>query len=322
MSPAVQLAEVRHDRRVSLLVFALFVGGAALLCVGALLALFGFQACAAAAPDCSVGLRVAGPACAALGVGGLILARSRARLQRRQRRRRGAPADPGPAFACGESRQFAQCLVLGFLLLASGMLVSVLGVWAPGCGAAWAQEPLNDTDAAADEPPICRLPSLQILGPLVVLLGLCFFVGAHVKRRSGLGARPDGHDGHDGEEPPARSQSTEPVQVAVGDAVILFPPPPPPYFPEAPASAGTQAAGPSELPPSYHSLFSDRTPTPERHRAASSRDRESVYTISGTTSLSENPQPPHFASELPPSYEEKDTAVATSSPPTSRPSQP
>ncbi|XP_059031204.1 transmembrane protein 171 isoform X2 [Mustela lutreola] len=200
----------RRDRRVSKLIFFLFIFGAILLCVGVLLSIFGFQACEYKIfPDCSLVLKVAGPACAAVGLGAVILARSRARLQLREGRLRGRQVDPDRAFICGESRQFAQCLIFGFLFLTSGMLVSILGIWVPGCGSDWAQEPLNETDTADTEPQICGFLSLQIMGPLIVLMGLCFFVVAHVKRNN----LNEGQDASESED--RQTQSMEPVQVTV-----------------------------------------------------------------------------------------------------------
>ncbi|XP_040478126.1 transmembrane protein 171 isoform X2 [Ursus maritimus] len=324
MSPvaAAEPDGVQRDRRVSKLIFFLFVFGAILLCVGVLLSIFGFQACQYKIfPDCSMVLKVAGPACAAVGLGAVILARSRARLQLREGRLRGSQADPDRAFICGESRQFAQCLIFGFLFLTSGMLISILGIWVPGCGSDWAQEPLNETDTADVEPQICGFLSLQIMGPLIVLMGLCFFVVAHVKRNN----LNEGQDASESEDRPM--QSTEPVQVTVGDAVIIFPPPPPPYFPESSASTVTPSPGangllPNENPPSYYSIFNYGTPTPEDQGAASERDRESIYTISGTALSSEISVTPHLSSELPPRYEEKEMAANITSSPSSEPPPP
>ncbi|XP_008047469.1 transmembrane protein 171, partial [Carlito syrichta] len=225
-------------------------------------------------------------------------------------------------FICGESRQFAQCLVVGFLFLTSGMLISVLGIWVPGCGSSWGREPLNETDTADAEPQACGLLSLQIMGPLVVLVGLCFFVVAHVKKRNNLSAGRDASEREEGQ-----TQSAEPVQVTVGDSVIVFPPPPPPYFPESSASAVTRSPGassvlPRESPPSYYSIFNYGTSTPESQAAASERDRESIYTISGPNFSSDITHAPYLSSELPPRYEEKENATAASLSPPSEPSPP
>lgn len=325
MSPAAaEPDEVPPDRHVSKLIFFLFVFGAILLFVGVLLSIFGFQACQyETLPDCSMVLKVAGPACAAIGLGAVILARSRALLQFREGHLRGNQADPDQAFICGESRQFAQCLIFGFLFLTSGMLISILGIWVPGCDSDWEKEPLNETDTANAEPPICGFLSLQIMGPLIVLVGLCFFVVAHVKKRNNLS---EAQNASESEE--RQTQNTEPVQVTVGDAVIIFPPPPPPYFPESSASAvtrGPDANGllPNENPPSYYSIFNyGGTPTPEGQGTASASERVSIYTISGMPSSSEISRTPQLASELPPRYEEKEPAATTASSPSSEPSPP
>ncbi|XP_007941526.1 transmembrane protein 171 [Orycteropus afer afer] len=325
MSPvaAAEPTEDQHNRHVSKLIFFLFVFGAILLCVGVLLSIFGFQACRnEALVNCSLVLKVAGPSCAVVGLGAVILARSRARLQFLEGQQRGNQADPDRAFICGESRQFVQCLIFGFLFLTSGLLISILGIWVPGCGSDWEQEPLNETVAMDTEHQICGFLTLQIMGPLIVLVGLCFFVVAHVKKRNTLNVGQDASENEEGQ-----SQSMEPVQVTVGDAVIIFPPPPPPYFPESSASAVTQSPQangllPTENPPSYYSIFNYGTPTPEGHSAASERDGESIYTISGTGSSSEMSPTPHLPSESPPRYEEKETTAATSLSPASELSPP
>ncbi|XP_050649540.1 transmembrane protein 171 isoform X1 [Macaca thibetana thibetana] len=310
----------QQDRHVSKLIFCFFVFGAVLLCVGVLLSIFGFQACQyKPLPDCPIVLKVAGPACAVVGLGAVILARSRAQLQLRAGLQRGRQMDPDRAFICGESRQFAQCLIFGFLFLTSGMLISVLGIWVPGCGSDWAREPLNETDTGDSKPRMCGFLSLQIMGPLIVLVGLCFFVIAHIKKRNTLNTGQDASEREEGQ-----IQSMEAVQVTVGDSVIIFPPPPPPYFPESSASAVTESPGtnsllPNESPPSYYSIFNyGRTPASEG--VASERDCESIYTISRTNSSSEVSHTPHLPSELPPRYEEKENAAATFLPLSSEPS--
>ncbi|KAM6224909.1 transmembrane protein 171 [Rhynchocyon petersi] len=311
------------DRHVEKLIFFLFVFGAFLLCVGVLLSIVGFQACQYdALTNCSMVLKVAGPSCAVVGLGALILARSRSQLQFLEEQRRGSRADPHRPFLCGESRQFVQCLIFGFLFLTSGLLISVLGIWVPGCGSNWEQEPLNESGVTDPEARVCGLLTLQILGPLIVLVGLCFFVVAHVKKRNSLRSDQDVVESETGQ-----TQSSEPVQVTVGDAVITFPPPPPSYFTESSASVGARSQRangvlPSEDPPSYYSIFNYRTSTPGGQCAASEREIDSIYTISGTHSASEIPPAPHLWAELPPRYEEKEPSVAVSRSPSSEPSLP
>lgn len=202
----------QRDRHVSKLIFFLFLFGAVLLCVGVLLSIFGYQACQRKAlSHCNMVLKIAGPSCAVIGLGAVILARSRARLHLREGQRRGLQ-DPDQSFICGESRQFAQCLIFGFLFLTSGMLISILGIWVPGCGADWEREPLNETDTGETEPQICGFLSLQIMGPLIVLVGLCFFVVAHVKKKNNLSSSRDTSEIEGG-----HAHSMEPVHITVGE---------------------------------------------------------------------------------------------------------
>ncbi|XP_007486577.2 transmembrane protein 171 [Monodelphis domestica] len=296
-------------RRISKIIFFLFVFGVVLLCAGILLSIFGFQTCQyETLIDCSAVLKIVGPSCAVIGLGTIILARSRAKLQLRERQLQGNQVDPDTFFLCGESRQFAQFLIFGFLFLTSGMLISVLGIWVPGCNPGWPQPPFNDTDASSTEPQACGFLSLQIMGPLIVLIGLCFFVVAHIKKRHDLSSSQDSSESEE-----RRSQNNEPVQVTVGDAVIIFPPPPPPYFSDASTSAvATHSSAsnnlpPSENPPSYYSIFNYGTQTSEVEGAVSYRNPESIYTISGTNLSSETSLASHISSELPPRYEEKET---------------
>ncbi|KAI4561210.1 hypothetical protein MJG53_012276 [Ovis ammon polii x Ovis aries] len=301
MSPAAAAEPdgVQGDRHVSKLIFFLFVIGAILLCVGVLLSIFGFQACQYETfPDCSMVLKIAGPACAVVGLGAVILARSRARLQQTEERLRGNnQRDSDRPFLCGESRQFVQCLIFGFLFLTSGMLISVLGIWVPGCSSNWMQEPLNETDTADSEPQICGFLSLQILGPLIVLVGLCFFVVAHVKKRNDLNGAQDASESEE-----RQTQSLEPIQVTV----------------EAETAFEQQRRFTQQL--TFEELKLSQTP--EGQGAASERDCESIYTISGTASSSEPSHTLHLLSELPPRYEEKETAATTSLSPSSEPSPP
>ena len=76
------------------------------------------------------------------------------------------------------------------------------------------------------------------------------------------------------------------------------------------------------LLPFMFSLLLHRIPTPEGQGAASERDCESIYTISGTASSSETSHTPYLSSDLPPRYEEKETAASTSLSPSSEPSPP
>ncbi|XP_043834568.1 transmembrane protein 171 [Dromiciops gliroides] len=295
-------------RRISKIIFFLFVFGVILLCAGVLLSIFGFQTCHyETLIDCSAVLKIVGPSCAVVGLGAIILARSRAKLQLRERQRQGNQVDPDSFFICGESRQFAQFLIFGFLFLTSGMLISVLGIWVPGCNSGWPQQSFNDTETSSAESQACGFLSLQIMGPLIVLIGLCFFVVAHIKKRHNLSSSQDSSESEE------RRSQNEPVQVTVGDSVIIFPPPPPPYFSDVSTStvathnSASNSLPLSENPPSYYSIFNYRTQVPEVQGAASYRDPEPIYTILELIYLQRRHLPSHISSELPPRYEEKET---------------
>ncbi|XP_073480431.1 transmembrane protein 171 isoform X2 [Aquarana catesbeiana] len=287
--------------RSSRLIFIMLVFGVMLFCAGFLLSIFGFQTCQLDNfNNCSLTFKVLGPALAVIGLGSVVMARSKARLEARRRQCEGDQTDPDSLFFCGESRQFIQFLIFGFLFVACGILVSVLGVWIPGCGSVSPSQNVTGTGTSYRN---CGLLSLQIMGPLIVLIGLCFFVVAHIKKKRSFS---DNNESIIDEEP--QSPIDEPFQITVGDAIIIFPPPPPPYFAD-PSSSGTGQGSPlprSDNPPSYNSIFNIRS---RNIGQGSIRDQESIYTISLPSEPPEAYTNPYFSSDPPPKYEEKDPAV-------------
>ncbi|XP_074668859.1 transmembrane protein 171 [Strix aluco] len=285
------------------LIFFLFVFGAVLLCAGFLLSVFILQSCPSGTfSDCSEVLKAAGPMLAVTGLVCVLLARSRARLYIRQRQLQNEQVY---SFVfCRGSCQFAQFLIFGFLFLTSGMLISILGIWVPGCSPSWHSIQLNHTGSSDVDLQGCGFLSLQIMGPLIVLTGLCFFVIAHVKKKQNLNLNQESCES---EEHP---QSPESFQVTVGDAVMVFPPPPPPYFadPVSPTVTHCLMSGvlpTSENPPPYHSVFSDGAQLADDERTVAVRDYETIYTISGSSSPSDILPVLYLSSEAPPKYEEK-----------------
>ncbi|XP_030325965.1 transmembrane protein 171 isoform X2 [Strigops habroptila] len=185
-----------------------------------------------------------------------------------------------------------------------GMLISILGIWVPGCSPSWHTIQLNHTGSSDVDLQGCGFLSLQIMGPLIVLTGLCFFVIAHVKKKQNLNLSQESCES---EEQPQRP---EPFQVTVGDAVMIFPPPPPPYFadPVSPTVTHCLMSGglpTSENPPPYHSIFSDGAQLADDERTVAVRDYETIYTISGSSSPSDILPVLYLSSESPPKYEEK-----------------
>ncbi|KAM9367554.1 transmembrane protein 171 [Phaethornis superciliosus] len=284
------------------LIFLLFVFGAVLLCAGFLLSVFVLQSCPSGTfSDCSEVLKAAGPMLAVTGLVCVLLARSRARLYIRQRQLQNEQVYS--LVFCRGSCQFAQFLIFGFLFLTSGMLISILGIWVPGCSPSWHSIQLNHTSTSDVNLQGCGFLSLQIMGPLIVLTGLCFFMIAHVKKKQNLNLNQESSEN---EEHP---QSPESFQVTVGDAVMVFPPPPPPYFADTVSPTMTHCLMPSDVstsdnPPPYYSIFSDGSQLTDE-RTVSIRGYETIYTISGSSSPSGVLPMLYFSSESPPKYEEK-----------------
>ncbi|KAM8793092.1 transmembrane protein 171 [Eudromia elegans] len=293
----------RHGK----LIFFLFVFGAVLLCAGLLLSVFILQSCPSGTfSDCNGVLKAAGPLLAITGLVCVLLARSRARLYIRQRQLQNEQVYS--LVFCRGSCQFAQFLIFGFLFLTSGMLISILGIWVPGCSPGWQGTQYNHTGSSEVDLQGCGFLSLQIMGPLIVLTGLCFFVIAHVKKKQNLNLSEESCESEE------HSQSPESFQVTVGDAVMVFPPPPPPYFadPLSPTvthclmSSGVPA---SENPPPYHTIFSDGLQLADDDRTVAIRDYETIYTISGSSSPSGILPMLYLSYESPPKYEEKEASI-------------
>ncbi|NXK49107.1 TM171 protein, partial [Chauna torquata] len=285
------------------LIFFLFVFGAVLLCAGFLLSVFILQSCPYETfRDCNGVLKAAGPVLAVTGLVCILLARSRARLYIRQRQLQNEQVYS--LVFCRGSCQFAQFLIFGFLFLTSGMLISILGIWVPGCSPGWHSVQLNQTSSSDVNLQGCGFLSLQILGPLIVLTGLCFFVIAHVKKKQNLNLNQESCEN---EEHP---QSPGSFQVTVGDAVMVFPAPPPPYFVDSVSPPVTHCLmssvlPASENPPPYHSIFADRAQLTDDERTVAVRDHETIYTISGHSSPSDVLPMLYLSCESPPEYEEK-----------------
>ncbi|XP_066472547.1 transmembrane protein 171 [Tiliqua scincoides] len=239
-----------HPRK---LISFLFVFGITLLCSGFLLSMFVLQTCPSGAfGDCKGALKIVGPLLAVVGLVCIILAQSRAKGYLREVQ---LQDDQIYGFVfCRGNCQFAQFLIFGFLFLTSGMLISVLGIWIPGCSPGWHYQQFNVSNMSANEPQDCGFHSVQTMGPLIVLIGLCFFVIAHIKKKQTLNLIQESSANED------EQLSPESFQVTVGDTVLVFPPPPPPYFADPPLQTITPCVGASDLPlnenpPPYHSTF-------------------------------------------------------------------
>ncbi|XP_035166679.1 transmembrane protein 171 [Oxyura jamaicensis] len=293
-APGSEANNGQHEK----LTFFFFVFGAFFLCAGFLLSVFILQSCPYETfSDCNGVLKASGPVLAVTGLVFVLLARSRARLYTRQRQLQNEQVYS--LVFCRGSCQFAQFLIFGFLFLTSGMLISILGIWVPGCSPGWHTIQLNQTRSSDVNLQGCGFLSLQILGPLIVFTGLCFFLIAHVKKQNFSLST----ESFENEECP---QSPESFQVTVGDTVMVFPPPPPPYFSDPTVTHCLMSSGlpAHENPPPYQSIFSDRARLADDDRTVAAIDCEAICTTSGCSSSSDILPMLSLCSESPVEYEE------------------
>ncbi|XP_040277396.1 transmembrane protein 171 isoform X1 [Bufo bufo] len=298
---------------ISRLIFFMYVLGGTLFCAGFLLSLYVFQACKVGVQNyCSTSFKITGPSLAVLGLASIVLAKSKARLEATRRPLPDGQVDPDRFFLFGESRQFFQCLIFGVLIVTCGILVSILGSWIPGCKETFPDQNVTGTSSHTRT---CGLLSMQILGPLIILIGLGSFVMGHIKRK-----RQNHEEPVIDEEPQAPADGR--FHVTVGDTVIIFPSPPPPYFedPLAPVVGSDGATLPrSENPPAYSSIYNIRTYQNDGGNIAGQDC--TVYTIPLPSYSNESYSNVYFESDPPPKYEEKDSALpepSTSPPVTPR----
>ncbi|XP_053310407.1 transmembrane protein 171-like [Spea bombifrons] len=238
-------------RQANTFIFFLFVFGGVLFCAGFALSIYGFQSCQSDNfSSCNMTYKVLGPSLAVIGLASLLMARSTARLERRRGELSGDQTDPGSLFLCGESRQFVQYLTLGILFVTFGILISIPGVLIPECKKV--SQHGNGIDITSKN---CGSSlSLQIMGPVIVLIGLCLFVGAHINKKYNV------NDTSDVDEEPQIPRNG-PFCITVGDEVILFPPPPPQYFDDVTSASichEDSTVPLNESPPSYRSIFNIR----------------------------------------------------------------
>ncbi|KAK1174233.1 transmembrane protein 171-like [Acipenser oxyrinchus oxyrinchus] len=188
---------------------------------------------------------------------------------------------------CVQKHQYARILISGFLLVAVGLLVTVVGFWFPLC-------------SPKLEYKNCSFLPMQIVGPVAVVVGLGLFITGCIRRKQNFNEMeenqplPEGLPNHSG-----------PHHIIVGDSVVIFPTPPPAYFTEAPplrtGNHGDISIG-YESPPPYYSTFNQRVGT-------SLGEEESVYTIRvSRASIVGLPSHHSFFPELPPPYQKRESA--------------
>ncbi|XP_020374629.1 transmembrane protein 171 isoform X1 [Rhincodon typus] len=251
------LERIEGDRSSYKTGFFLLVFGVSFLSAGVIIATFGFQSCDRNGGSCNVILKATGPSLCGIALVFLLLSRSKSLVNLRQLAH---SADQRCFLSCSEQDTFARFLIFGILFCFSGVLLTMIGVWAITCPGTKEGEGFNLTGKTNGNEK-CKLLFLQIMGPVVTFIGICFLLIAHVKKKVTL--NPE-------EECPSRSNQqphrSGPCQIAIDNSVLVLPPPPP-YFPEPPPIVndynGICQPVPSDSPPSYYSVIYCRTQADE-----------------------------------------------------------
>ncbi|XP_072904417.1 transmembrane protein 171 isoform X1 [Hemitrygon akajei] len=188
--------------------------------------------------------------------------------------------------SCGEQEPSAHFIIFGVLFCLSGMLLTTIGVWVVSCPESTDGQSSNLT-IKVNENEKCKLLFLQIMGPAVTFVGICFLLMAHAKRKVALSAAEESTSTNDQQlyvsgprqiatvisaMLPAPSVANSSLMILVFcnfPAILLFTtsfltdssgfvlPLPPPYFPN-PLVNDVDHPASSEDPPSYFSVISCR----------------------------------------------------------------
>ncbi|XP_019373217.1 PREDICTED: transmembrane protein 171 [Gavialis gangeticus] len=282
-------------------IFFISVFGVVLLCAGFLLLVFIFQSCPSeTSSDSNAGLKAVGLVLSVAGLACALLVRSREKFHLRQRQLQNAQVLS--LTSSQRSCQSAYLLIFGFLVLTSGILIGILGIWVPSCSPERQHLQLNQTIASEVGHQGCGFLSLQIVGPFLVLTGLCLLVIAYTKRKQNLNLCQESSESEG--QPPI----LETFQATADNIVMALPPPP--YFIETQSLTiadrrTTYRQGLNENPRSYHSLFNNRAQLEGIKKTIAVGEHESIYTISRSCLLPGILRMLYFSSELPPSHEEK-----------------
>ncbi|XP_051876529.1 transmembrane protein 171-like [Pristis pectinata] len=209
---------------------------------------FGFQSCDCDGVTCSLILKATGPSLCGFALVLILLSRSRSLINLTQLE---YSADQRCYHSCSEQNSFAHFLIFGVLFCFSGMLLTTIGVWAVTCPGTMDGQGFNLT-IKVNENEKCKLLFLQIMGPAVTFVGICFLLMAHVKRKVVL--RPDEENTSTNDQQPCMPG---PCQIATDSSGLVLPLPPP-YFPEPPPmvndSCEVNHPTPSDDPPPYYSV--------------------------------------------------------------------
>ncbi|XP_042187621.1 transmembrane protein 171 [Callorhinchus milii] len=222
----------------STLGFLLLIFGLSFLSSGLLIAIFAFQPCDLEdTRDCNAILKITGLSLGALGLGFILLSRSKIRVKASERQ-----------LGAAESSHYGpKAPVIRFLICiccSSGVLLTLVGVRVTSCPGAMENQALNSTSAFA-EAGDCKLLFLQIMGPILTFVGICLLFISHVRRREDLAEREENTpiDEHQ------QSQGPASYQITMGNSVMIFRP-----TQNTSECPGDCYLATSERPPSYYSV--------------------------------------------------------------------
>ncbi|XP_072372225.1 transmembrane protein 171-like isoform X2 [Scyliorhinus torazame] len=242
------LERIEGDRSSYKTGFFLFIFGVSFLSAGVIVATFGFQSCDRNGGSCNVILKATGPSLCGIALVFILLSRSTTLINLRQLV---YSADQQCFLSCSKQDTFARFLIFGVLFCFSGVLLTMIGVWAITCPGTMEDEGFNLTSNTNGNEK-CKLLFLQIMGPVVTFIGICFLLISHVKKKVALSAEEECASGNNQQPHIAGT-----CQIAIDNSVLVLPPPPP-YFPEPPPVVndynGICQSPPSDSPPSYYSV--------------------------------------------------------------------
>ncbi|XP_059830566.1 transmembrane protein 171 isoform X2 [Hypanus sabinus] len=152
--------------------------------------------------------------------------------------------------SCGEQEASAHFIIFGVLFCFSGMLLTTIGIWVVSCPESTDGQSSNLT-IKVNENEKCKLLFLQIMGPAVTFVGICFLLMAHAKRKVALSAAEESTSTND-----QQPYVLGPCQIATDSSGFVLPLPPP-YFPN-PLVNDVDHPASREDPPSYFNVISCR----------------------------------------------------------------
>ncbi|XP_067885654.1 transmembrane protein 171-like isoform X2 [Heterodontus francisci] len=225
-----------------------FIIGVSFLSTGVIIATFGFQSCDRDGGSCNVILKATGLSLCGIALVFILLSRSSTLINLRKL---AYSIDRRCFLSCGEEDSFTRFFIFGVLFCFSGVLLTMIGVWAITCPSTMEGQGFSLTSKTLGNEK-CKLLFLQVMGPVVTFIGICFLLIAHVKKKVALNAEEESTTTNN-----HQPHRLGPCHIAIDNTVMVLPPPPP-YFSEPPPIVndcnGVCHPPANENPPSYYSV--------------------------------------------------------------------